>query len=122
MKRKSLLIITVLVMVGILAASTILLYRHSQASSAPLGSTLDIWGSNLTVEGPIQIPSGSVTIVFDYTPLNSNASITMMSADHSIIDFRKVNTGVAGELTMNESYGGAFYVQTYGATWHLVAH
>jgi hypothetical protein len=122
MKRKTILITTALLVVGILTASTILLHKSSQAAVAPLGSSLDVTGNNLTLEGPIQVPSGSVSIVFDFTPLNSNASITMLSTGMQIVDFRKVSTGAAGELTMTENYGGPFYIQTYGASWHLVVH
>lgn len=120
MKRKSLLIITALGVVGILTASTILLYKPSQAANAPLPAGIDTTGSNLTLEGAVQVPSGNVTIVFDFTPLHNNASIVMLSTNMQIIDFRNVSTSDPGELTITNNYSGPFYIQTYGATWHLV--
>lgn len=122
MKHKLAVTAVIFTVLGILMTSALLLYGHSQANTAPLPASLDVSGNNLQIFGPIQITSGSWAVDFDFTPLNHNGSVLVLTGDKQMVNYQNDPSGNAGHIHIDEDYSGPVYIQTYGASWHLTAH
>jgi len=121
MKRKVAVVAVIIAALSILGGNSLVLYKHSQADPGPLPASLDVTGTNLATLGPIQPAGGGFSVTFDYTPLNHNASVIVLSSDKQMIDYKNDPSGNAGQLTVSGSYSGPIYVMTYGSNWHLTA-
>lgn len=116
-------ITAVIVATLLLIAGSLVVYKHSQAAPEPLPASLDVSGTNLSTVGPIQVPGGNFTVTYDYTPLNGNGSVMVLSSDKQIIDYRNNHAdGSSGTFTIDGYSTGPIYILTYGSTWHVRAH
>lgn len=128
MKRLSVLFIIVAIVISIGFA-----YHSSQATPAPLPTTLDVTGDvdtlhdingvsgrSLYTSDLIQ-PVGNWTVSLDYTSLNGTTSVLVLGASGSILDIKRGGDS-AGNLTFTENLNQPVRLSVYASSWHLVVH
>lgn len=133
MKRRSVLIVAIFATLSILLTSGLFVYRHSQATPAPLATTVDVTGNVYDIHDIDGVPGRSLytsdliqpgsnwTVSMDYTQLNGSASVLVLSADGSILDIKRA-TAAAGNLTFTEVITQPVRLSVYASSWHLVVN